>query len=66
MPETPWIVVSQAKEDMERYSGELVMVAKCTRCESELPLYAGPVDLVCDIIKAFTKQHKRCKERKAK
>jgi len=62
MSKTPdWIIVSQNKEDLLRYSGSVVWINKCLRCKQEEPTYAGTLSTTVFQGKEFIKIHRNCK-----
>ena len=59
-----WIISSQTKYDLSKYSGSVVWVNKCLRCGEEEPTDQGYVPVAVFQGKEFIRRHKNCKPKK--
>lgn len=56
-----WIIVSQIKDDLSKYSGPVVWINKCLRCGQEEPTYEGYLPVAIFQGKEFIRLHRSCK-----
>lgn len=60
-----WIICSQRVGDLQRYSGPVLWINQCLRCNMEEPAYEGNADVLIYQARQFIKIHSQCKKTKS-